>query len=147
MEKDRFILFTTLLNDAQKSIVRLKGKKMDLYGLGSAHTTCIYFLQDISEGITKTELAHLCGVDKAQISRVISDLLQKDYVSIADPQLNYKQKYVLTEEGRNIAEQMRQTILDVNAFVSGTIPKEQIDNFYATLQTISDNLKKAEEKF
>ena len=149
MEKDRFMLFTTLLSDTQKSLARLKCKKMDIYGLGSAHTACIYFLQDRSEGVTKTELARLCSVDKAQISRVISDLLQKDYVSVADPQLklNYRQKYVLTENGKNIAAEMRRIILDINDFVSGAIPQEQIDNFYDTFQTISDNLKKAEEKF
>ena len=147
MDKDRFILFSTLLNDAQKSIARIKQKKMDQYGLGSSHTICMCFLAECPEGVTKTELAKLCAVDKAQISRVVADILEKNYVRISNPECNYRQKYVLTEQGAIVAAEMKQIILDINNFVSHNITNEQIDNFYETLKTICGNLKKAEKNF
>ncbi len=147
MDKDRFILFSTLLGDAQKSISRIKQKKMDQYGLGSAHTLCMCVLAEHTDGLTKTELVRYCGVDKAQISRVVSDILEKEYASIANPECSYRQRYVLTDEGMTIATDMRQIILDINNFVSDSISKEQIENFYETLKTICGNLKKAEKQF
>ncbi len=147
MEHDRFILFSSLLNDAQKSIARLKYKKMDSYGLGSAHTLCLCVLYANAQGVNKTELAKLCGVDKAQISRIISDLLEKNYVTVATPERNYRQKYVLSGEGLAVTAEIKETVRSINDFVGGNIPKEQLDIFYATFKTICDNLAKAEEIF
>lgn len=136
-----------MLNDAQKSIARLKYKKMDSYGLGSAHTVCLCILQDSANGFNKTELAKLCGVDKAQISRVISDLAEKNYVTVITPERSYRQKYALTDKGKNVTEEIRSIILDINNFVSDGIPQEQIENFYSTFKIICDNLSKAEDIF
>lgn len=147
MDKDRFLLFSSRLNDAQKSISRIKQKKMEHYGLGSAHVICICLLGEHPKGLTKTELAKRGGVDKAQISRVISDVLEKDYVSVSNPQASYRQRYTLTELGATVANEIRKTILDINSFVSESIPKEDIDIFYSTFNTICENLNKAEKQF
>jgi len=147
LEHDRFILFSSLLNDAQKSIARLKYKKMDSYGLGSAHTLCLCVLYDNAQGVNKTELARLCGVDKAQISRIISDLLEKKYVAVATPERNYRQKYVLSEEGLAVTEEIKNIVRTINEYVSGDIPKDQLDTFYTIFRTICENLAKAEEIF
>ena len=147
MDKDRFLLFSAKLNDAQKSIARIKQKKMEHYGLGSAHVLCICQLEEHPKGLTKTELVKRCGVDKAQISRVIADLSEKTYVTVSNPQSSYRQKYILTENGLNVATDVRQAILDINTFVSQSIPQEDIETFYATFNTICENLNKAEEIF
>jgi DNA-binding MarR family transcriptional regulator len=120
---------------------------MEHYGLGSAHVICICLLGEHPKGLTKTELAKRGGVDKAQISRVISDVLEKDYVSVSNPQASYRQRYTLTELGATVANEIRKTILDINSFVSESIPKEDIDVFYSTFNTICENLNKAEKQF
>ena len=147
LDKDRFLLFSAKLNDAQKSIARIKQKKMEHYGLGSAHVLCICQLEEHPKGLTKTELVKRCGVDKAQISRVIADLLEKTYVTVSNPQSSYRQKYTLTENGHGVAAEIKQVILDINTFVSESIPQEDIETFYATFNTICENLNKAEEIF
>lgn len=147
MERDRFLQFSSLLNDAQKSILRIKHKKMEHYGLGSAHVLCICLLEEHPKGLTKTELTKRCGVDKAQITRVISDILEKEYVSVSNPESSYRQKYLLTEKGSSIAAEIRKTILDINMFVSENIPQKDIDIFYATFNTICQNLIEAEKLF
>ena len=147
MDKTRFIKFSALLNSAQKSISRMKHKKMDSYGLDNAHTLCICVLAEANDGLTKTELATLCGVDKAQISRVVTALQKKNFIGTPSGEKTYKQRYSLTEEGKKVAHDISSLILEINSYVSDSIPKEQIEGFYATFALICDNLKKAEEIF
>ena len=147
MDKARFIRFSALLNSAEKTISRMKHKKMDTYGLDNAHTLCICVLAESNGGLTKTELASRCGVDKAQISRVVSALQKKNYVTSDEYKKLYKQKFDLTEEGKRIAFEIESLILEINSYVSGNIPKEQIDIFYSTFETICEKLVKAEEFF
>ncbi|MBO5683196.1 MAG: hypothetical protein J6S10_04365 [Clostridia bacterium] len=147
MEKDRFLLFSSCLSEAQKSIARIKQKKMEHYGLASAHAICICQLEEHADGLTKTELSQICMVDKSQISRVISDVVKKGYVAVSATSSRYRKKYFLTEYGRKIAGEIRKTILDINSFVSMDIPQEDIDKFYATFNIICENLSKAEKIF
>ena len=144
MEQDRFLRFSTLLNETQKSLSKLKFLQMENYGLGSAHTVCIRILQSNPSGVTKSELTKLCCVDKAQISRVIADLLDKKYVSVSTPERNYRQKYTLTEDGARIASEISQKTLEINRFVSESISEEQITSFYETFDIICKKLNEAE---
>ena len=147
MNKARFIKFSALLNSAEKSISRMKHKKMDSYGLDNAHTLCICVLAESEGGLTKTELAAHCGVDKAQISRVVSALQKKKFVGAPSGEKTYKQKYTLTDEGKKVAEEIAALVLEINSYVSDSIPKEDLTIFYTTFETICANLKKAEEIF
>ncbi len=147
LNNDRFIRFSSLLNNAQKSLARIKFKKMDSYGLGSAHTLCMCIMRDFGEGITKTELASRCGVDKAQISRLVGNLLDKKYVALCTPQKSYRQRYVLTEEGKRIAGEIQHIAADINGYVSGDISEADLAIFYSTFEKICERLNCAEEKF
>ncbi len=120
---------------------------MGIYGLDNAHTLCVCVLSEAEEGLTKTELANLCGVDKAQISRVVTALQRKRFVETEPGNRAYKQKYTLTEEGKKVSAEISALILEINSYVSDNIPKEHIDIFYSTFSTICENLEKAEEKF
>ena len=147
MDKARFIKFSALLNSAEKSISRMKHKKMDSYGLDNAHALCICVLCESEEGLTKTELATRCGVDKAQISRVVTALQKKNFIGTPSGEKTYKQRYTLTEQGKKMANEISSLILDINGYVSDSIPKEHLAIFYSTFETICENLKKAEELF
>ena len=120
---------------------------MEAYGLGSSHTLCVCRLFEASEGLSKTRLAALCGVDKAQISRVISELQEKGYVHAIHAPTCYRQRYRLTESGRRMAECVMADITEINGFVSGAIPPEELASFYRTMKSICDNLKKAEVRY
>ena len=55
LETDRFNRFCSLLCGATKSIQKLKSKYMMHYGLTSAHTMCIRYLDSSTDGLTRTE--------------------------------------------------------------------------------------------
>lgn len=129
---------------AAKSINKLKEKGMAPYGLGSVHTRCIRSLYDFPSGLTRTQIAKHCGVDKAQITRIIGELYEKEYITDNSVKAGYKNKIELTEKGKEVAEQINEIILNINNFVSGDIPEEKIRIFYEVFEQICVNLKNAE---
>ena len=146
MEKDRFDAFSDCYMSAAKSITKLKEKGMAPYGLSSVHTRCIRSLNEYSSGLTRMQIAKCCGVDKAQISRIIGELHGKGYITDNSVKSGYKNKIELTERGRTVADQVNEIILNINNFVSGDIPEEKITVFYEVFEQICENLKSAEEK-
>ena len=145
MEQDRLDDFMTLVVGASRSVTKLKSKYMAKFGLGSTHTMCIRKLYASEKGLTRTQLSDRCELDKAQVSRIINELAEKGYATEGPEKSNYKRRVVLTDEGKQIAEQINGTVLDINRYVSEKIPSEDIEVFYRVFSSICENLKQAEE--
>lgn len=140
-----FEAFNALLGNTLKSLEHLKAKGMGEFGLSGMHTLCVRNLYENPEGLTRTELSRRCGVDRAQITRVIGELLAKGVVFEKGGSSNYRKKCLLTEEGRRTAGEIDDLIQRINTFVSGDIEPERLRIFYETLHEICRNLKQAEE--
>ena len=145
MKHDRLDEFMTLVVSASRSVTKLKGSYMANYGLGSTHTMCIRKLHASKDGLTRTQLAENCELDKAQVSRIINELSDKKYVIEGLGRSSYKKKIVLTEDGKKVAEDINRIVLDINGFVSGKISDQEIETFYRVFGTICENLKSAEQ--
>lgn len=142
MQEDRFELFDVSISLICKSIQKIKSEKMMPYGLKSSHVLFLIQLNKKDEGLTASELSEAGHVDKAQISRVISELMQKGYVikkSLRQGQ-KYNVKLMLTDAGRKVTKEINEIIAKVLEYVSGSIPSSDLDIFYRTLFKISDNL-------
>ena len=147
MDKDRFEQFNQMLTSAAKSLQRIKLKHMEKYGLSSTHTICLRMLFDNPDGLTKKEISDSCDMDKAQITRIIKDLLDREYVIADQAEKTYNHKFFLTETGKRITNEINSIVLKVNDYVSGSISKHDIDRFYDTFDTINKNLRNAEKIF
>lgn len=146
MEQDRFDNFYYHATCALKSIQKLKNKAMIPVGLASAHTMCLRHLYSAPDGLTRTKLVHLCDIDKAQVSRIINDLCARGYViETEDESINYKKRLKLTPMGNDIAEQINELVLKVNAYVSKDFTMEEIDVFYRVFDVICERLKESED--
>jgi DNA-binding MarR family transcriptional regulator len=143
--RDRFEDFSNLIGSAMKSLQKIKNHGMEPYGLGSTHTLCLKRLNASPEGLTRKELSIECEIDKAQISRLVGELSEKGYVRDKSETSGYRNKIVLTESGKRIADEIEQKVIRVLQYVSGDIPPERIEVLYQTLGTICENLKRAEE--
>ncbi len=144
MKESRLELFSGLINSAGKSIQRIKAEKMKKYNLSAAHTTCLCRLEKAGHtGLTQGQLAALEGMDRAQISRVLAELQRRNYVEALPHDGRYKKRYALTPAGQEITGEIQDIILQTNRFVSGSIPPEDIETFYRTLRTITENLERA----
>ena len=145
MEQDRLDEFMTLVVGAGRSVTKLKSKYMANFGLGSTHTMCIRKLNASKNGLTRTQIAEACELDKAQVSRIISELAQKGYVTEGPSNSNYKRRVALTDDGKRVAAEINSIVLKINTSVSGEIPEEELQVFYKVFGKICDNLKVAEE--
>lgn len=143
--KDRFVRFHNLIYAATKSLHRIKSVGMEEYGLASTHAFCLRILYCRDAGMTRTELATACAVDKAQISRLITELSDMGYVLEASQGKGYRKKIVLTELGRSVSESMDQKVERVLSYIDQALPEERILAMYATLEQICECFKRAEE--
>lgn len=145
LEDDRFDRFYSATCCALKSIQKLKSKYMAHYGLSSAHTMCLRHLDSAPEGLTRTKLAKLCDIDKAQVSRIVNELCSKGYITEPDSEnINYRKRLKLTPLGKDTAREINEIVTKIHSFVSKDIPIEELMSFYATLDLICDKLKQAE---
>ncbi|MBQ9085625.1 MAG: MarR family transcriptional regulator [Clostridia bacterium] len=140
-----FDAFNSLIGNAMKHIEKLKSRGMNEYDLSGTHTLCMRRLYQAENGLTRTELAQACQMDRAQITRIIEKLLAKKLVIEVGTGSGYRKKCILTPTGREIAADINDRVERIQAFVSGDIPPDQLDNFYKTLHLICDNLKEAEK--
>lgn len=147
MKESRFELFDGLIASAGKTLHRIKTNKMEKYGLGSTHTTCLCKLGKAGAvGVTQKELTEQEGIDRAQVSRVLRNLEERGLVQTLGESA-YKKRYCLTEKGGAVTAEISEIILEINGYVSEKFSEEDIAVFYKILQKIDENLKKAEEKY
>ncbi len=112
------------------------------FGLRSVHVSCLLRLLDAPDGLSATELSALCGVDRAQISRVTADLASRGLVCETAPGMKrrYRGSLTLTAAGRAQALDMREIVAEKLNAVSGGLDPDKLSVFYEVFHRIDDKL-------
>lgn len=139
--EDRYIMFSVALDQAAKNLQRLKHIKMEKFGLRAVHVTCLVRLGRAENGLTGTELAEICEVDKSLISRIISDLSSNGYVTYEETDKKYRKRISLTDSGRVVLDEIRGLMEESVKAVRNDVSEEDVDAFYRTLYLIDRNLR------
>lgn len=142
MNGERYVRFCIAVEQMAKTLQRYKNEKLAAFGLRSMHLMFLFQLNQAEEGLTVSELAVSCSVDKAFISRVATELSGIGYVEYKNKVgSRYRNKLVLTELGKYVMEQINTVIDDTISAVSSEITDEQFKTFYTVLGTINRNLE------
>ncbi len=144
MYMDRFSRFSGLISRAEKALQRAKTENVRGYGLRGVHVSCLLALYDEPEGMTATELAAACGVDRAQVSRVTGELTERGLLegeAHEGSRRRYRSRLQLTQEGRLAAAQMAGIVDEKLQSVSGGISEEELAVFYRVLDLIVERLE------
>ena len=106
MYSERFREFSGLISRAEKALQRAKAENVRGYGLRGVHVSCLLTLLEQGRGLPASELAALCGVDRALVSRIASELMGLGLIREAapGPRRRYRGALELTQEGRETAE-------------------------------------------
>jgi len=148
---ERFLTFVLTIDRISKNIKRIKDTAMEKYNLRSAHVMCLFNLVKTSEGLSSTELADACGVDKAFVSRVTTELEKRGYIERSKNSRGsiYKCKFILTEQGLEVKEYINSKISEVMTDVSGELSEHKLRTFYEVLATLDENIafQLKEEKY
>ena len=134
MDTERYTPFVLLIERISKNIKRIADKEMEQYGLRSSHVMCMLQLAKNENGLSSTALADACGVDKAFVSRITNELLEKGFiVKVEEDAKKYKTNFVPTEKGYEITEKMTQIVNKYVCLVHKNVKKTDIDKFYNVL--------------
>ncbi len=139
---ERYILFTQYIEEAYKTVQKIKADHMNTFGFRSTDTTLIFMLGIHQEGLTATELAAKCNVDKAVISRAVKSLCESGAVKYADgAKKSYRSRLFLSESGKELFHSMSLIAEEVVNAASGEIDAEEMKTFYKTLNTLNRKLQ------
>ena len=141
MDKPRYEKFILLIDGIHKAIHKLKLTHAPGLGIKGVHIFWLCNLMQHPEGMTAAELATESGVDRSLISREIEMLEREGYVTVCD-----SRRYVLTEKGKSIAEEIHGIGVDIQTRADDGISTEELISFYSTLEKLHDNFTKMTEK-
>lgn len=138
MDSDRFSPFVLNIERISKNIKRIADSKMEPYGLRSSHVMCILQLAKNEGGLSPSALSEACGVDKAFISRITTELMDKKYIMRDEKNAKgkYKTKLILTEEGIEINKIIVGILEDCFRQVDANLTSKRLEVFYDVLEKI-----------
>lgn len=138
---DRFEAFVSQITVCYKSIQRIKSYEMADLCLKGTHVMCLFFLNRHPEGLTAARLSILCEEDKAAISRTLTELLEKGYISTGEEQKRYRAAVTLTAAGREVAAAIDVKAAKWVSAIGEGLSDDERASFYGALSTISANLR------
>ena len=149
MYMDRFTAFALNLANIERDLHKMKSKKMAEYGLRATHLMCMVQIFCHEDGLTSTEIARTCAIDKAFVSRITADLVDRKFVMFNEKYNDgrkYKQKFVLTEEGMKVMYEISDAVDKVIAKIYDQVSEEELKNFYKILEVLNNNINLATDE-
>ena len=140
---ERFEIFTNNISIVYKGIERLKNEKMKELGLRGNQVMYLFYLFQNDDGLTASQLCEMIDVDKAAVSRTLSELYKNGYIYYDDFSggKKYNTPVKLTEKGRQTTTTMTDTICDLVDKISLTnVSEEERTILYRSLRTIAKNI-------
>lgn len=140
MRNNRFELFSVSVCQLVRSVTALKNQKMAKYGLKGTGASCLCYILESPNGLTAQELSKQGEIDKAQVSRCMSELIEKELAFLSGEEgKKYKRKYHLTARGEVVAKDIQNTSLLLQTAMSAGISDQDMEVFYRTLYRLCDN--------
>ena len=142
MQKCAYEAFVPVSLQIAKTVQAMKSQKMTAYGLKGTNATCLCRILLSENGLTATELATACGIDKAQVSRAMTELAERGLVCRDDRNgRRYKQKYHLTDAGVIAATDITEATRDVREALYRGIDENDLQVFNDVLARMCNNFR------
>ena len=137
-----FETFSLSIEQIGKNIRKYKDGEAAELGLRGIHVMVLHQLSKSGGGMTAAALSRACGVNRAFVSRVLSELLSLSLVAYADPSAErlYRMKLLLTEQGRETVERMNCRIDEAVAEIGRDISTRDMAIFYSVLRRLDARL-------
>ena len=136
----RFDAFVSGITACYKYIQRIKAMEMTEFGLKGTHVMCLYYLRQNPAGLTAAQLCGLCAEDKAAISRTVSDLRSRGYITSLSEKA-YRAMLTLTAAGQELARKFDHLIELWVAIGGDGLSDTERSDFYRSLSSITENLR------
>ena len=139
---DRFERFSLAISEIDRCWHKLAAEEMAKYGLNSPHAVYLNVLRQHEDGITATRLGELCGKNKADVSRMVSILMEKGLVEKQAVGGNmYRALLRLTPAGLDAANHTQTRAALAVELAGKGLSEEERRVFYYALERIASNLQ------
>ena len=141
IKMDRFEMFTSSVLKINRFVQKIKSFEIKEYNLKGTTVSCLYYLNH-HNSLTSTELVKLCEEDKATISRALSELEKKNYITFDSSfKKKYNTKVFLTDEGKKVSNYIDLRVNNIFEICGNNLSDEERINFYNTLVKIANNIE------
>lgn len=137
----RFFLASSAV---EKKVQKLKSQYMEALELNGSDLPVFLVLSLASKPLTLKEIREKASLDKAQISRAIHKMSEKDMV-IRQGQGVYKASYSLSDKGREKAASLDRMINHIVGLAHASLKQENWDFYYRFSAELSQALDHMEE--
>ena len=138
---DRFERFSVAISEISRCWRKLASEELAKYGLKSPHATYLTTMYKYPDGISVPKLCEVSGKDKSDASRMIAILEEKGLAQKKNVGGSlYRGLWVLTEEGKNAAEQVSLRASKAVELAGKDLDEETRNIFYKALESITSNL-------
>ncbi len=143
----RFEKFIFNISEIDRCWHKIASEAMAKYGLKGPYVVYLVAMQKQSQGVTAAQLCEICSRNKADVSRAMSDMISKGLVErVASGDNLYRAELILTEEGKNAAENVSRLAAKAVERGGMGLTDEKRNAFYETLELIAENLQKMSEE-
>lgn len=140
---ERFEKFSYLISELSKLLHKIESDELLELGLKGPYAIYILTLAKHQSGVCASKLSELCARDKADVSRAVAALIEKDIATkIISEDKKYRSPIALTEKGLLVAERISAKAKRAVEFASEGISDEERKIFYESLETICSNMTK-----
>ncbi len=137
---DRLEKFLFNISEISKYWHKIAADEMGRYGLKGPSATYLTVIYRHEEGVTAPQLCEICGKDKADVSRMMSEMEEKGLIKKEGA--NYRGVFKLTKEGKKAAEFVCERAKVVVGYAGKELEGEKRIIFYEALESIASNLKR-----
>ena len=138
---ERFERFSVAISEISRCWRKLASEELAKYGLKSPHATYLTTMYKYPDGISVPKLCEVSGKDKSDASRMIAILEEKGLACKKDVGGSlYRGLWVLTDEGKNAAEQVSLRASKAVELAGKDLDEETRNIFYKALESITSNL-------
>lgn len=138
---ENFSSIALYLANINRCFNKLKSIIISKFGIRQAHFNCMMYIDLSPDGLTPTEISRDCGVDKAFVSRTTADLMNGGFIQ-TNQKFNdgrkYRNKYVLTEKGKEVIRETKATIEKYFSKISEKISEYEMKCFWRVIMAINE---------
>ena len=137
---NRFVRFLLATEKLEKAVQKTKNVCMSGIGLRGGYVMCLCQLRRHKDGVTAASLARMCEVDRAFISRTLSELSEAGCVEQKSLNGTRRTQITLTPKGEELASRMEGMAIAAVTVTTEGISPEDIEVFYKVMAQMEQNL-------
>ncbi len=142
---NRFETFSLAVFNIARYWNKIAGEEMKKHGLKGPYAFYLVMMSQYDGEVTAAHLSEMCGKDKADVSRAITAMEKKGFITRKGEHA-YRAKLVLTADGKAVAHQLANRATLAVEMAGKGLSDEMRQTFYQALGIISSNLKALSQK-